>query len=140
MTANDVTNVEFSRMLKRNGAPQETQAYWQGIMPSLTTIQGMGAIAQEDKGKMRWLLILGKPPEPNASAFTYEELETYLKKYMEEKVDTQKLEPLKKREFPIITQDPTSKTFYCTIGKSRMFNSPKKADSMAQAVLYITKL
>lgn len=84
ITVKDVTNVENSRMLKRNGAPQDTHAYWQGIMPSLSTIQGMASIASEKKGKMQWNLVLQKPQEPYASAYTLEELKMFLKAYLGE--------------------------------------------------------
>ena len=123
ITSKDVTNVEYSRMLKRTGAPQETEAYWQGLMPSLSTIQGMSAIASENKGKVRWILTLGKPPEPNASAYSVEELKAYLTKL--------------EKPLPILRQQ--DKYFFCSTGEKE-FNAEIGADAFAQAVLYITKV
>jgi len=131
-------------MLKRAGVPQESEAYWYGVIPSLTTIQGMTAIAQEDKGKMRWLLILGKPQEPSASAFTLEELQKYLKQYIEirRKHDPFYVAPetpqLRKQE-AILTNGKKVETSICSINGQEMFNATNDASAFAQAILYIVK-
>lgn len=129
LTAKDVTNVENSRMLKRNGVLQDGQAYWQGIMPSLSTIQGMASIASEQKGKMRWNLVLSTPPEPSARAFTLEELKDYLTLFME----AHNIE----RELPPVTQ--SGKNYLCTVDEKHAYTELTEVDAFALAVLYYIK-
>lgn len=127
LTVQDVTNVENSRMLKRNGAPQHTHAYWQGIMPSLSTIQGMASIATEKKGKMQWNLVLERPTEPYASAYTLEELQVFLKAYSHDK------------EKPLPEVKKSDKLYTCSINDKTTFTDKTEVDAFALAVISIIK-
>jgi len=129
MTSTDVTNVENSRMLKRNGAPQHTHAYWQGIMPSLSTIQGMASIASEKKGKMQWNLVLERPTEPYASAYTLEELQVFLKAYLGGQNQEKPLPEVKK----------VDKLYICSIDDKTTYTDKTEVNAFALAVISIIK-
>jgi len=75
----DVTTVEFSRMLKRAGYPQVSKYYWFCDIPTLAGMQDIDALAVEEKRKIKWLLVDQKPHEPSASAYTEGELRDFLR-------------------------------------------------------------
>lgn len=124
-----VISVENARILKRSGFPQSSQAYWRCELPNLTSISGL-PISSKERGKLRWLLVRGKPEEPFAAAYTLEELQKILKSYMEGHHI--------KRGFPQIRKEDDH--YVCSIDHSDMFVGLTEQDVFASAVLYMIRL
>lgn len=124
MTIKDVISVENARKLKRAGIKQESKAFWRCIIASLSNIEGL-AVAKEEKTGMRWVLVLGKPEDPSASAFTLEELEAIFKEKFPDK------------ELPIFREEDGA-----IIGSTKerdLFITKTKQDNLALTILLFSK-
>lgn len=115
----DVTNVEFSRLLKRSGYPQASHYYWYADIPTLNKIQDAEAVGVEEKRKMKWLLVDQKPQEPCVSAYTEEELINLFKD---------------KSAVPVITKE--KEHFVGSIKGKPLFFNKNKQNIYAQSLIY----